>query len=135
MELADTIPVMMEKCPAAVRDEELVNNWQAWIKKQISNPETLMKHVMESMMVNHNDIIGKESDMEENYKAGDWFNVGIDLGSMMSESTLGATANPEANGEIGFNGGSHIFPMMPGPVIFTPEFLEPVSEEVVNSLV
>ena len=55
----------------------------------MANPKVFLEHIVESVIVNRNDIASKAEDMENNYKADDWFNVGIDLGSLLSEGTLG----------------------------------------------
>ena len=78
--------------------------------------------------------------MENNYKADDWFNVGIDVGSLLSETTLGQPnfmPASDLNGVIGFNTRRHIFPMMPGPVIFPmglPEVEEQPEKPIVGLL-
>lgn len=44
-------------------------------------------------MVNEADIRSKVDDAINNYKADDFFNLGIDIGSLISETTLGLAPN------------------------------------------
>ena len=70
-------------------DNDMMNDFEAWVKKQMANPKKFFSHVLESLLVNEGDIKSKFDDMVTNYKAGDFFNTGFDLGTLMSESTLG----------------------------------------------
>ena len=68
----------------------MMNDFKAWVEKQIANPKVFIAHVLESLIVNEGDYRSKLNDIIANYKVGDFFNMGIDVGSLMSEATLGA---------------------------------------------
>ena len=56
----------------------------------MANPKMFFLHVAESLIVNRGDIRNKFDDMVLNYKASDFFNMGIDMGSLISEAALGS---------------------------------------------
>jgi len=71
----------------------MLSDWKAWVNKQIANPKVFIEHALESLLVNEGDIRQKIDDAINNYKADDFFNMGIDIGSIVSESSLGQIQN------------------------------------------
>ena len=49
-----------------------------------------MFHALESLVINHAEIASKMSDIVVNYDAGDYYNLGIDIGGLLSETALGS---------------------------------------------
>jgi hypothetical protein len=47
-------------------------------------------HALESLVINHAEIASKMSDIVVNYDAGDYYNLGIDIGGLLSETALGS---------------------------------------------
>ena len=45
----------------------------------------------EIILTNKNDIVGKSKDAVAQYKKGDWWMVGYDMGSLVNESVVGKT--------------------------------------------
>jgi hypothetical protein len=67
----------------------MLADWKAWVNNQIANPKVFIEHALESLLVNEGDIRSKMDDAINNYKADDFFNMGIDIGSLISECSLG----------------------------------------------
>merc|ERR1712166_202062 len=87
--MVKALPKIAEKCPTGFRDIIMLADWKAWVKNQIANPKVFIEHALESLLVNEGDIRSKVEDAINNYKADDFFNMGIDIGSLISESSLG----------------------------------------------
>jgi len=90
---AGELPHFLEKCVTYYEDMQLLQNFTAFIEKEIANPKSFVFHALESLVINHAEIESKMSDIVVNYDAGDYFNLGIDIGGLLSETTLGSEAN------------------------------------------
>ena len=88
-QMVQALPKIAEKCPTGFRDITMLADWKAWVENQIANPKVFIEHALESLVANKGDIRSKVEDAINNYKADDFFNMGIDIGSLISEATLG----------------------------------------------
>ena len=83
------LPFIAEKCQSTLSDNDMMNDFTAWVKKQMANPKMFFLHVAESIVINRGDIRSKYDDMVGFYKTGDYFNMGLDMGEILSEAALG----------------------------------------------
>lgn len=91
--MAFEVPTLVEKCPLIFKDVDIYNNGPLqWLEKEIQNPEAFGKHILASLMINGVDIGKHVLDLEKQYKAGDWWQIGYDVGSIVSEGAVGQSA-------------------------------------------
>ena len=95
VQMLAVIPTVVEKCPLIMQDAEIYNtDVITWIKKQLADPKAFTEHILESFLVNRNDIQGKSKDALNQYEKGDWWMVGYDMGSLVSETVVGHAVLP-----------------------------------------
>ena len=92
VKMLKVVPTLKHTCPLAFTDIDLYENGvMTWINKQLADPKAFAEHVGEDILTNKNDIVGKSKDAVAQYKKGDWWMVGYDMGSLVSESVVGKT--------------------------------------------
>merc|ERR1712205_246245 len=87
-DMIKVLPFIAEKCQSTFSDNDMMNSFTDWVKKQMANEKVFFLHVAESLLINGGDIRSKYEDMVGFYKKGDFFNMGLGMGEILSEAAL-----------------------------------------------
>ena len=91
--MALAVPKVIEKCPLAVQDVDIANNGALnWLEKEAKNPEAFAVHILESLAANRFEFRDISVDLAKQYQAGNWWQAGYDVGSLVSEAVVGDAA-------------------------------------------
>ena len=81
---------MKAKCPLILTDKAIYENGVlAWIELQLKDPHAFEIKIAEDIVSNKGDIVDKAKNTLVQYKKGDWWMVGYDLGAIVSDTVVG----------------------------------------------